>query len=285
MLTDSLHREAAASPSSPIQAVQAITSAVVPSIVSATRTIAPSFVTASPSVNATTSSSVVKSARTPAPAARRASELPGPPSPSVVADVVEQHATRLYAGAQDLYTGTGITEQIAWLRELCSSVTAVQTTFLLLEAFALQRALLPFRYVGDLPGVAALGLGPTAVHLPDLFVLLTAGYWAPSLLWAATSAAVPALFGYFFNLTLRETNRRSGGHTARHPTDPLAFNIVKALATWLVYSQGVSFGVISPAVAERVDGALYGGHTAVLIGAGVGVLASLYDAALNPPRL
>jgi hypothetical protein len=220
------------------------------------------------------------SAATRTPAARRRSELPGPPSPSVVADVVEQEARRLQAGVDEFYRGTGVAEGIAYLRETCSSVVAVQTTFLLLEAYALQRHLMPWNYAFDLPGVAALGVGPTAVFLPDLFVILTGYYWSATLTWAATSLLVPGVLGYFYNLTLREARRGGGaGGVARYTTDPLSFNIAKALATWLVYVQGLGFGAISPAVAERVDGAVYGGSTAVLIGSGIGILAALYDAA------
>jgi hypothetical protein len=119
------------------------------------------------------------------------------------------------------------------------------------------------------------------VSLPDLFVILTGYYWSATLTWAATSLLVPGVFGYFYNLTLREVRRGGAGESvsvAKYTTDPLSFNIVKALATWLVYVQGISFGVISPAVAERVDGAIYGGSTAVLIGSGIGILAALYDA-------
>jgi hypothetical protein len=200
----------------------------------------------------------------------------------VVADVVEQEARRISAGVHSFYGRTGVNEGIAYLRETCSSVLAVQTTFLLFEAYALQRHLMPFNYAFDLPGVSALGVSPTAVFLPDLFVILTGYYWSTTLTWAATSILVPALFGYFYNLTLRESRRTGGGEAvtvAKYTTDPLTFNVVKALATWLVYVQGISFGIIAPAVAERVDDAIYGGSTAVLIGSGIGALAALYDAA------
>jgi hypothetical protein len=246
-------------------ALQTVTVPLNDTIASFTSNISPSFTT-----------------RTPAPASRRRSELPGPPSPSVVADVVEQEARRISAEVHSFYGRTGVSEGIAYLRETCSSVLAVQTTFLLFEAYALQRHLMPWNYAFDLPGVAALGLSPTAVFLPDLFVILTGYYWSATLTWAATSLLVPALFGYFYNLTLREVRRSGGGETttvAKYTTDPLSFNVVKALATWLVYVQGISFGVIAPAVAERVDDAIYGGSTAVLIGSGIGILAALYDAA------
>ncbi|KAK4505455.1 hypothetical protein PRZ48_003418 [Zasmidium cellare] len=218
--------------------------------------------------------------RTPAPrpSTRRRSELPGPPSPSDVADVVEYESTKFASGVRDLYARSGITENIESLRESLSSVNAIQLSFLLLEAFALQRRVLPWRYMFDIPST---GLTPSiAVFLPDLFVLLTGFYWSTTLLWSATSIFVPILFAYFYNLTMRDVKRGNTRVTvARYAADPFTYNVVKALATWLVYVKGVNFGFIDPEVAERVDLAVYGGSTAILIGSAVGALAALYEAA------
>lgn len=160
-----------------------------------------------------------------------------------------------------MYAKSGITENIEYLRETCSSVTAIQMTFLLFEAYALQRHVLPWRYMFDIPSTGFTG--SIAVFLPDLFVLLTGFYWSTTLLWTTTSILVPALFAYFYNLTMRDVKRGNARVTvARYAADPFTYNIVKALVTWLVYSKGVSFGFIDPEVAERVDLAIYGGHTA-----------------------
>lgn len=201
--------------------------------------------------------------RTPAPRAstRRRSELPGPPSPSDVADVVEYESTKFASGVHDLYVRSGITENIEYLREMCSSVTAVQMTFLMLEAFALQRRVLPWRYMFDIPATGFTG--SIAIFLPDLFVLLTGFYWSTTLLWSATSIFVPMLFAYFYNLTMRDVKRGNARVTvAKYAADPFTYNVVKALLTWLVYVKGVNFGFIDPEVAERVDLAIYGGSTA-----------------------
>lgn len=233
-------------------------------------------------VTSALSPSAQLTARTPAPVTRsnlrKRSELPGPPSPSVVADVVEEQSTRFVAGLNDLWTLSGIDEHIANLRETCSSVVAVQLTFLLIEGLALEWHIIPWKYAFDIP---ASGVTPSyAVHLPDLFILLTGFYWSTTLLWAFTSIAVPATFAYFYNLTIRDVKRNNiRVAAARYTADPLTFNVVKALVTWLVYSQGVTFGLISPEVAERVNLAIWGGHTAVLIGSGIGGLAALYEAA------
>ncbi len=67
-----------------------------------------------------------------------------------------------------------------------------------------------------------------------------------------------------------------------HPVDPLTFNATKALVTWLVYSQGTRlWGLFGDGTVQRVNSALPGGHRGVMIGAGLGALASLYEAVLK----
>lgn len=246
--------------SSPIQAAASTAKSAIASVSSAL----------SPSAQLTT-------ARTPAPRRRR-SELPGPPSPADVADIVEHESTKLVSGLQDLYSSSGITENIEWLRETCSSVAAVQLTFMLIESVALQKRLMPWRFAFSIPST---GFTPSfPVQYPDLFILLTGFYWSTTLLWTATSVVVPLIFAYFYNLTIRDVKRGNMRvSVARYAADPLTFNVVKALATWLVYSRGVSLGFINPEVAERVELAMFGGSTAVLIGCGIGALAALYEAA------
>lgn len=246
--------------------IDTITSAIDPltsPVAAASSSARKALATVSSTVSSALSPSGQLTTRTPAPrtSTRRRSELPGPPSPSDVADVVEHESIKIVSGFRDLYARSGVTENIEHLRELCSSVTAIQMTFLFLEAFALQRRVLPWRYMFDVP---ATGLTPSiAVFLPDLFVLLTGFYWSTTLLWSATSIFVPVLFAYFYNLTMRDVKRGNARVTvARYAADPFTYNIVKALLTWLVYVKGVNFGFIDPEVAERVDLAVYGGHTA-----------------------
>lgn len=214
--------------------------------------------------------------RTPAMRLRRP-ELPGPPSPADVADVVEYESSKMVSFLQNLYTGSGVTEYVEHVREMCSSVTGIQTTILLLEAFALQRSLMPWRYAFDIPATPMTG--SIAVSVPDLFVLLTGYYWTTTLLWAFTSIFIPALFAYFYNLTMRDVRRGTQRvQVARYPADPMTYNVVKALVTWLVYARGVSFGIIAPETADRVDMSIYGGHLSVIIGSGIGALAAMYEA-------
>lgn len=218
------------------------------------------------------------STRTPATtrrSTRRRSELPA--SPADIADMAEYESAAIASRLSELYENFGVAENIEYLREVCSSVPAVHLTFGALEAFALLKALMPWRYAFDTPAIDALHLSSHAVRLPDLFVLLSGLWWSTTLLWASTSILVPLLFGYFFNLTVRNVGR---GHTRKYTIDPLTFAVVKGVATWLVYCNGVDFfGIIRPDVAERVDGAIFGGHTAVMVGCGISALASLYEAA------
>lgn len=191
--------------------------------------------------------------------------------------MAEYEAEAFAAKISEFYENFGFTENIEYLRDVCSTVPAVHLTFGVLEASALLYALMPWKYAFDIPAIDALHTSSYAIKVPDLFVFLTGYWWSTTLLWASTSILVPLLFGYFFNLTVKNVGR---GQTRKYTIDPLTFAVVKGVATWLVYCQGVDFmGTISSDVAQRVDGAIFGGHTAVLVGCGISGLASLYEAA------
>jgi hypothetical protein len=196
----------------------------------------------------------------------------------VVADIIEAESTRFVAGVNDLWSVSGISENISHLRELCSSVVSVQLTFLLIEGFALQRRLIPWNFAFDVPATRLTNSYP--VSLPDLFILLHGSYWSATIVWTMTSIIVPLTFAYFYNLTIREVKRGDVRvSVARYAADPLTYNVIKALTTWLVYGQGVSFGVISAEAVQTIDEAIWGGSNAVLIGSAIGALAALYEAA------
>ena len=224
--------------------------------------------------------STAVTARTPG-RPRRRSELP--PSPADVADDIEYAATRMYASVNDLYTVSGISERLDQLRDLCSSVTGVQMTFLILEGLALQQQLLPWKTAMMIPSFHLLGMEipDILLPLPDLFALVTSDFWYPATLWATTSIFIPLLFAYFFNLTTRDV-KRHGAHVTvmRYRADPLTFNVVKALMTWIVYqSQYTLFGLFDPDVALSINHAMFGGHRQMLVGSCIGMLAALYEAA------
>lgn len=218
--------------------------------------------------------------RTPAlrSSARRQTQLPGPPSPAAVAELAEDASRNLVAGFQDLYSVSGIDNQISDIREILSSVTGIHLTVLLLEGIALQTEIFPWKYAFDIP---ATPITPSrAVLVPDVFILLTSFYWSATLTWALTSILVPLLFAYFYNLTIRDVKRGNVRvAVARYTADPLTYNIVKALATWLVFEKGVTFGVVQPETVDRIQQGILGGSTGMLIGSGIGAIGALYEAA------
>lgn len=159
----------------------------------------------------------------------------------------------------------------------------MQATILGFEAFGLQNTVLPRKYFFDVP---SFHLGTTvstpsyAVKMPDLFQLLTAGFWSTSLLWASTSIFIPLLFSYFYNLSSLNKRHRTRSTTAAHyGFDPLIFNIVKALVAFVVYGKGQTFGLVNATTVATVDYAVLGGYNSIVIGSLVGVVVSLYEAA------
>ena len=94
--------------------------------------------------------------------------------------------------------------------------------------------------------------------------MLTLGFWGPVGLWMLTSIALPLMGAWFINLT-----------EGARPYDPLSFNVVKGLVAWVVYVRGGIGGGESTAVVDR---AVPGGSQGLLVGAGIGVLASIYEA-------
>ncbi|KAK4553987.1 hypothetical protein LTR86_008828 [Recurvomyces mirabilis] len=231
-----------------------------------------------------TSSVPALTKRTPARPQRPSStqqRLPIPASPADVANLAEYETTQLYAGLNDLYSVSGIPETIDYIRETCSSVTGIQTSIQLLEALSLQRAVLPWLYLTELnTNVRGLGGPVLKLYYPDLFALLSSTFWAPTLFYATTAILLPSLFAYFFNLTLRDIKRHGARVTvARYTLDPLIFNIVKAVLTYVVYAQGFGGQVVGRENVGVVENAMWGGWQGMLVGNFVVMIASLYEAA------
>ncbi len=184
-----------------------------------------------------------------------------------------------------MYQDSGITEATQATRETLSTVTSVLFTIAAFELLFLRPELIPNRYAFTIPSVAFLGTGDYPVHIQDMFVLLTSSFWSPALTWAFTSFIVPSFFGYFFNLNAANqhpTRGRSRAHQTEYVVDPLTFSIVKAVITYVVYAQGVTFGdwIYQTSVA-RINSALYGGWKGVIAGAAISGLTSVYDAVLR----
>jgi len=202
-----------------------------------------------------------------------------PPSPTIVVDEVEHATTRFYAGLDDIYTLSGIPEAIDWTRESCSSIAAVHFAFILMEAYGLSQAVIPWEYMFDIPSIHVIGTPSIAVSIPNLFVLLSASFWYPTLLWSATSIFIPLLFAYFFNLTVHTVKRNNARvRVVRYNYDPFTFNVVKSMLVSTVYGAGILQGYVSNHTVAVVDGSQYGGFTSMLMGTYVCGLCSLWQA-------
>ncbi len=166
---------------------------------------------------------------------------------------------------------------------------SVVSAIALFELYRLRQEVLPDRYAFTIPAVGVLHTPEYPVHLPDMFALLTAAFWGPALTWAVTSVILPGVGGYFFNLGVAHQTAgggagrgRKAAKEAEYAVDPLMFSIVKAVVTYVVYAQGVTFGgLVNPASVARINGALYSGWKGVLVGTAVSGVSAVYDAVLR----
>ncbi|KAI1199698.1 hypothetical protein F5X97DRAFT_295836 [Nemania serpens] len=224
-------------------------------------------------------------ARTPARALSLASRIPLPATPADVAEAVDRSTIALRTRVASVYKESGITEATHATRETLSSVSAVLLAISAFELYFLRPEILADRYAFTIPAISFLGTNDYAVFIPDMFLLLTASFWSPALLWAFTSSILPSIAGYFINMT---TGAHHGRVTRRSApaldavVDPLTFSIVKALISFVVYGQGVTFGGWINAVSiARVNSAVYGGYKGMLAGAAISGIFSIYDAVLK----
>lgn len=200
-----------------------------------------------------------------------------PTSPAVVAEEIERATNKLYAGAGDLYSVSGIPDTLDWVRSTCSSVVGVQGSILLLEAYALQKDIFYWRYAFDLPGIPWFHPTNFAVWIPDLFILLTSGFWGPTILWSITSIFLPLLFAYFYNLTVHPVKRNGARVQAlRYPYDPMIFSIAKTVIAFLVYAAHRPDGYIDGYHAAVVDGAI--GYRNIITGCLISGIAAIWEA-------
>ncbi len=224
--------------------------------------------------------------RTPRQSLLLSNAIPLPPSPAVVADVIDNRTAEIRSRMGDVWEDAGLRERAEGVRDYLSSVVSIETAILAIEANGLRSEVLPLRYAFTMPVIQGLTSSAMAVHLPDLFVLLTSTFWSPITLWATTSILAPLLFGYFFNLTLRArqahaSQRPHHPHQPTHRVDPLTFNLAKALISYLVYSQRLRLGLFAEETIDRTQAAIPGGVQGLLIGAAIGGLTSVYEAILK----
>jgi len=216
--------------------------------------------------------------RTPRTVQSLAERVPLPPSPAAVANTIERQTAAVKRRVSAIYEESGIVENVDYLRELGSSVHGIIAATLLLETFGLQRQLIPWIFVREIP---ATSITPSiAVRVPDLFQLLEPTFWSASMLWTSTSLLLPLFFSYFVNLTKKPSARARSRTEEKY--DPLVFSIAKALVTWMVYGKGVNFfGLVSPTTVTTVNSAFFGGYDGAIVGTAIGGIASVYDAILT----
>ncbi|PQE04813.1 cupin -type protein [Rutstroemia sp. NJR-2017a BBW] len=207
-----------------------------------------------------------------------AQSVPLPPSPAVVADVIDRRTALLRSKADKFYKELGVSEKIENTRDSVSNIAVLEFLLVLYEILQLQPKLLENKVAFTIPTLSFLQNPQYSVKLPNLFLLLTSGFWGPFTLWFCTSLLVPSLAAYFFNLTRMPTTR---SHT-RYSVDPLTFNIVKGLLTFVVYGQNATLGgLVDSKNVATINSAFWGGYESVLVGAGVSILFTLYDAVLK----
>jgi hypothetical protein len=205
----------------------------------------------------------------------RLSQVDIPASPAQLAEVADQSFQAAKSKATELWHQTKIDE----FKEMVQWNT-LQTT-----------------HVFNGPTNASLSLNSRPVYFPDLSILLTSGFWAPATLWSLTSVVFPLVFSYFFNLTLRSnTNHKT--LSKQYTVDPLTFNIVRAILAYSAYriptisvgavgeagiahALDLSWGPFAESTVGTVRDNVPGGYYGLQIGAVIGVLYSLYDAALK----
>jgi len=210
-----------------------------------------------------------------------ARRIPLPATPADVAHAVDRGTLAARQRISSMYKDSGITEATQATRESLSTVTSVLFTVAAFELYHIRPEVLADRYAFTIPAVSFLGTSDYPVQIPDMFLLLTASFWSPALLWAFTSFVMPSTFGYFYNLTLGSAGRRKA-LSPEHVVDPLTFSIVKALLSYVVYAQGMTFGgLLDIASAERLNSAVYGGWKGMLVGCAITGLVSIYDAVLK----
>ncbi|KAF7547022.1 hypothetical protein G7046_g9134 [Stylonectria norvegica] len=238
----------------------------------------------SPPANAVATATAL--VQTPARAlAQAAANYPLPATPAEVVEAFDRSALVVRQRASSIYQESGITEASNATREVLSTVTSVLFCVAGFELWNVRREVLSNTFAFTVPAIAALGTSDYPVYLPDMFLILTSSFWSPVLTWALTSGILPVIFGYFFNLSASNSSNsirtRSRSQQPGSVVDPLTFSIAKALVSYVVYAQGVNFGILSDLAIERLNGAVYGGYKGILVGTAITGLVSIYDAVLR----
>ncbi|KAM0740313.1 hypothetical protein ACQRIT_005497 [Beauveria bassiana] len=213
-----------------------------------------------------------------------ASRVPLPASPADIAFAVDRSTVAMRKRVASIYQESGITEASNATRETLSTVTSVLFSVAAFELYYIRPAILANRFAFTIPAISAIGTSDYNVYLPDMFLLLTSSFWSPALTWVFTAILVPSIVGYFFNIS---ANSHAGPRTRARAlnetvVDPLSFSIAKAVLSYVVYAQGVTFGgLLSEFSVARLNNAVYGGYQGILVGTAITGLVAIYDAALK----
>ncbi|KAK2734961.1 hypothetical protein FQN57_001396 [Myotisia sp. PD_48] len=218
-----------------------------------------------------------------------------PPSPAVVTDAIDRQTIRVRNSISEAWDSSGLMERTFTLRSHLSSVKSINLLILALELNGVIRNILPLKYATTISEIPALHCPSFAIKLPDLFVLASASFWSPFLLWSATSLILPAVAAYFINISLK-ISQPAAGHTygtrrasglssqgkSRANIDPLVYNVSKALVAYLVYANRFSFwNIFSGSSLDTVAGSVPGGLAGLLTGSALCTLGTLYEAILR----
>ena len=226
-------------------------------------------------------------ARTPGRTMSLASRIPLPATPADVALAVDRTTIAVRTRVASMYAESHIPDHVSATRQTLSTVTSILFSVAAFELYFLRKEILADRYAFTIPAVDAIGTKAYPVNVPDMFLLVTSSFWYPALTWAFTSLIGPCLFGYFFNLSAAASSqpprgRKLSGHHPEHVIDPVTFSVVKALLSYVVYKQGVTFGGwIQEEAVRRINGSVYGGWQGVIAGTAITGLSSVYDAVLR----
>lgn len=230
-----------------------------------------------------TSTALVSPSVTPGRALALTRHIPLPASPADVARVVDERAGALRERVVSLYEDSGLRDVTYTTRETLSTVTSIIFCINAFELYHLRKEVLPDRYAFTIPGFSPLGTPDYPVEVPDMFTLLSSSFWSPVLLWLMTSIFAPSFFGFYFNLSAaHQSTQRKRGQPVDNFVDPLIYSLAKAVITYVIYQQGVTFGGwINPVSVARINSAVYGGWKGVITGAFITGVASFYDAVLR----
>jgi hypothetical protein len=215
-----------------------------------------------------------------------AARIPLPATPADVANAVDRSTLVVRQRVSSIYNESGISEVTQATRESLSTIHAIIILISVFELWFIRSEVLSDRYAFTIPAINLLGTSDYPVYLPDMFLLLTSSFWSPALTWSLTSFVIPTILGYFFNLNASAQpagpRTRSRTHAGEYRVDPLTFSIAKAVVSFVVYGQGVTFGgLLSDVSIERLNNSVYGGYKGILAGAAITGLSSIYEAILR----